>query len=877
MWKPGVVVVASVLGMACRPSTGVGYLTPPPVRDGAVRLGATGVAIAAALRAEYRGQVARVAPPFALTADDGDAGSPFELRRIDARIAIRGPLAHTELALHYVNSAPRARNARFAIALPVGAVLAHLGGRPDDPRARPRLADALGEPVSTRIALAAGGEQIVRVAYDHVVSSARPYVLPLDGLPAVPAIAISIDHDGAQRTIARAQALPADIAIEPAAAASAAGAGELVVASVPLPADASADGLADATAAPLDATMILVDTSASRAQVMGRQLGAVRALLRELPGDARIVLATFDHGVDEVFRGRAADAGDSLDAILEHGALGGSDLGGALARAAASGMHRVIVIGDGVPTLGERDPGALASAVQRSQLMRVDALPIGPADPALRAIVAAGRVPGALLDVRDASWPAQLARVVPAARSVRVAGAAASWPATTAGTPAGSPIVIVARRRGPGPLLVELGDRVVAIAVRPAPSAAVTAVAAHIAPTTAVPELAAAALPADALDADPTPPAASRPRVGEIFHITGRVPRGKKRVRTVAATTRPFETRVRDARAGWFAPLIWGRVPMVGSGLSSAPAVDEPAPPAPYIGRFAEVMAALAEGRSNTALSLSTGWQLRAPGDLAALIALGEALEARGSGALAARAYGSLLDLYPGRADVLRAAGQRLDRIARQVPAVHALAIDAYRRALRVRPDQLTTYRQLAWALWRAGRGEEAIDVLGVGLETARRPSVSRVLAEDAGLIAAHISARDPARAGWLAPRMMRGIPERPSVRVVLSWESDDTDVDLHIRDRHGNLARFDSRVLASGGELLEDITDGFGPELFVVDAPRAAPYEIAAQAYERGPLGIGLGSVQVIRHDGAGNLVVDDRPFVIQQDGATLGLGTAR
>lgn len=39
--------------------------------------------------------------------------------------------------------------------------------------------------------------------------------------------------------------------------------------------------------------------------------------------------------------------------------------------------------------------------------------------------------------------------------------------------------------------------------------------------------------------------------------------------------------------------------------------------------------------------------------------------------------------------------------------------------------------------------------------------------------------------------------------------------------------------------------------------------------------MGIGLGTVQVIWHDGAGGLAVEHRPFVIQNDEALVELGT--
>ncbi len=234
-------------------------------------------------------------------------------------------------------------------------------------------------------------------------------------------------------------------------------------------------------------------------------------------------------------------------------------------------------------------------------------------------------------------------------------------------------------------------------------------------------------------------------------------------------------------------------------------------------------MAALARRDRDAALDRATRWQLASPGDVAAVLALGEASSARGAGALAARAYGSLIDLFPTRAELLRAAGRAADRVAAGSPAARALAIDAYRRALRERPDQVSTYRILAYALFRDGRGDEAIDVLGAGLARATRPSIVEILAGDAGVIAAHLVARDPSKRRNLAARMRRGIADRPSLRIVLSWETDANDVDLHVRSRAGGHAFYSQRRLPSGGELpLDDLTGGFGPRCSVVDAPRS-------------------------------------------------------
>jgi len=119
-------------------------------------------------------------------------------------------------------------------------------------------------------------------------------------------------------------------------------------------------------------------------------------------------------------------------------------------------------------------------------------------------------------------------------------------------------------------------------------------------------------------------------------------------------------------------------------------------------------------------------------------------------------------------------------------------------------------------------------------------------------------------------------------VRFVLNWETDANDVDFHIRDGKGGHAYFGARQLASGGELYADVTTGYGPECFTIrgssdvqTGARAYPYHLQAHYYSRGPMGYGMGKLQIIEHDGQGRLRFDERPFVIMQDGAFIDLGT--
>jgi tetratricopeptide (TPR) repeat protein len=302
----------------------------------------------------------------------------------------------------------------------------------------------------------------------------------------------------------------------------------------------------------------------------------------------------------------------------------------------------------------------------------------------------------------------------------------------------------------------------------------------------------------------------------------------------------------------------------------------------PYSGRFAEVKALLAAGRIAQARTLAEAWNTEAPGDVLALLALGEAWEAAGEPAAAARAYGSLIDLFPSRADLRRLAGERLERLGE---TGRELAIDTYQKAVLERPDHPSGHRLLAWALLRTGRFEAAFEALEKGIEQrypeGRFAGVDRVLKEDLGLLAAAWLHAEPARREEVTDRLQAHdshLETEPSLRFALTWETDANDVDLHVYDRLGGHAYYQAKALPSGGELFADVTTGYGPECFAVREPAsrgAAPYRLRVHYYSRGPMGYGMGTVQVIAHDGEGGITVEPRPFVVMADQAMVDLGS--
>ena len=336
-----------------------------------------------------------------------------------------------------------------------------------------------------------------------------------------------------------------------------------------------------------------------------------------------------------------------------------------------------------------------------------------------------------------------------------------------------------------------------------------------------------------------------------------------------------------------------------------APPADPPAPPPPppppqpqgfpatppvpeqpsvlesWTGTFRDVMALVLAGEGQKALDLALSWRKTAPGDVLALIGIGEAAELLGAPGLAARAYGSILDLFPSRADLRRFAGERLSRLAQR--AALDLAIDTYRKAVESRPDHPSGHRLLGMALLRAGRFAEAFEAIAAGQARSypnKFPGIPRILTEDLGLAAAAWLRAEPAREGEILARLRSAgatLEISPSVRFVLVWETDANDVDFHIHDAAGGHAYFREKVLPSGGELYADVTQGYGPECFTIrGAPpsRAYPYRLQAHYYRQGPMGYGMGALQTVEHDGKGGFAFAERPYVVMKDGAFVDLG---
>jgi hypothetical protein len=175
------------------------------------------------------------------------------------------------------------------------------------------------------------------------------------------------------------------------------------------------------------------------------------------------------------------------------------------------------------------------------------------------------------------------------------------------------------------------------------------------------------------------------------------------------------------------------------------------------------------------------------------------------------------------------------------------------RRVVEKRPFERPTWHATALALEAAGRTDLALAfyeaALALGGPTGRYGDFELVLAFDYLRLLRRIergeattSVPEFARARLATVGEVAKLREADLV-IVMAWNTDRTDVDLHVTDPSGEEAFYSHRDTKIGGHMTQDVTTGFGPELFVLEKAIPGAYRAKAHYFGTDTLSTGARS----------------------------------
>ncbi|MDR0507975.1 MAG: DUF2135 domain-containing protein [Dysgonamonadaceae bacterium] len=158
-------------------------------------------------------------------------------------------------------------------------------------------------------------------------------------------------------------------------------------------------------------------------------------------------------------------------------------------------------------------------------------------------------------------------------------------------------------------------------------------------------------------------------------------------------------------------------------------------------------------------------------------------------------------------------------------------ALEAYicKKVIQWRPMEPQSYRDYALSLADNRLYQSALDSLYSVLKQSYAQNINRrsfgieevVVTEINNLIAQNKSLKT----SQINKKIIQATPV--DIRVVINWNMNNTDIDLHVKDPRGEVCFYSHSSTALGGRISHDITEGYGPEQFMLKKAITGKYEV--------------------------------------------------
>lgn len=157
------------------------------------------------------------------------------------------------------------------------------------------------------------------------------------------------------------------------------------------------------------------------------------------------------------------------------------------------------------------------------------------------------------------------------------------------------------------------------------------------------------------------------------------------------------------------------------------------------------------------------------------------------------------------------------------------------KKVTELRPLDPQSYRDYGLALEDAGRHQQAAEVLYNamtrsfnpdadniyrGIQEIFLPEINRILSQHKGKV----------KIPDMDKSLISAMPV--DIRIVMNWNKNNTDIDLWVTDPSGEKCYYSNSRTNAGGRISRDMTNGFGPEQFMLKKAVKGTYKIEINYY---------------------------------------------
>jgi hypothetical protein len=199
-------------------------------------------------------------------------------------------------------------------------------------------------------------------------------------------------------------------------------------------------------------------------------------------------------------------------------------------------------------------------------------------------------------------------------------------------------------------------------------------------------------------------------------------------------------------------------------------------------------------------------------------------------------ALSSLVEENPGDAVLARDVGY-----AAMTWGLGGQAYHLFRRVAQARPFEPLNYQAMGKSLASQGKLELAMlyyEIVLAGTWDERFGDLAAIVEVDYLRVLRRVASSEPrSPLQAQAAARLEGILAHSDVGksdlvVMIAWNTDNTDVDLHVTEPSEEECFYGHRTTKSGGKLTRDVTRGYGPEMYTLPTAPSGKYQVRAKYF---------------------------------------------